>query len=146
MGPFDKLLEGYGSQSPIELVYYMSLAKTESVIFCEPWKASTVLFYTPQIPIFHQTESFKKTDLSSLLAIIAGGAATKTELQLQFEESFKKYHPGRIPPFIKQWVYSGPGFHGRPGTDRQSVTRFWGCLILKILKKNLEFIRPQNAG
>ena len=68
----------------------------------KPLKVSTVLFYTPQIGIFHQTDSFKKTDLSNLLAIVAGGAATKKELQLQFEESFQKYHPGQIPPYIKQ--------------------------------------------
>ena len=61
-----------------------------------------VLFYTPQIGIFHLTDSFKKTDLSNLVAIVAGGSATKKELQLQFEENFQKYHPGQIPPYIKQ--------------------------------------------
>ena len=65
-------------------------------------KVSTVLFYTPSIGIFQQTDSFKKTDLSNLFAIVAGGSATNKELQLQFEENFQKYHQGQIPPYIKQ--------------------------------------------
>lgn len=90
------------------------------------WKVSTVLFYSPQIGIFHQTDSFKKTDLSSLVAIVAGGAATKKELQLQFEESFRKYHQGQIPPYIKQ-IYSstecGLSVLNTPWTTDENVRR-----------------------
>ena len=87
----------------INRVFYHRIFRTyDSISKIEPWKVSTALFYTPSIGIFHQTESFKKTDLSNLFAIVAGGSAMKKELQLQFEDSFQKYHPGQIPPYIKQ--------------------------------------------
>ena len=59
-------------------------------------------FYTPQMLVFAMSESFKKSNLSSLMQFATGGSALSKTSRDKMTEAFEKYHSYMKNPYIHQ--------------------------------------------
>ena len=59
-------------------------------------------FYTPQMLVFAMSESFKKSNLSSLMQFATGGSALTKTSRDKMTEAFEKYHSYMKNPYIHQ--------------------------------------------
>ena len=62
----------------------------------------TAAFYTPQMLVFAMTESFKNSNLSSIVQFATGGSALSKTSRDKMTEAFEKYHSYMKVPYIHQ--------------------------------------------